>query len=320
MKNKQFYKKLISHVFYYTGVVFILNKIFRKKQIKFLMYHKVKMKNFEQQMKYLVNNYEVINPLLAIERIKSETVSGKEVVITFDDGFKNTYVNAYPVLKKLRIPATLFLTTSYIGASKLSWWDSVKFFLDSCTISQLESINRLNKKVFDSHNLMQYKRSSEKFINLLKNCDNKTREQIVDSISYTIDTKLPRLDDDYLFMNWEEVYELRDVFNFGAHTHTHPILTKCSLPEVRNEIIKSKKIIKEKLGISSRGFCYPNGNFNKKIASIVKNLGFDYACTANNGALGAKDDFFAIKRIGINVDDQLQDFILKLSPAWLVIK
>ena len=318
--NQHFYKKLLSFTFYYSGIIFILNKFHREKTVRFLMYHKVKYKNFEQQMAYLTNNFEVINPLSAVERIKKGVVSGKEIVITFDDGLKNTYINAYPILKKLRIPATLFLTTGYIGTSNLSWWNSISIFLGSCTIEQLKLIIPLNKKTFSSYKLAKYKRCPQKLIDVLKNCDDKTRVIIVNRITKPIHNKLENIEYDNLFISWKEVYEMSGVFNFGAHTHTHPILTKCSIHKAKNEIIKSKKIIKRKLGIVAKGFCYPNGNFNIKIINLVTSLGFEYACTTINGAMRTEGDIFTIKRIGINIDDNLNDFKLKLSPLWSLIK
>lgn len=78
----------------------------------------VTVRQFEQQMVYLSENFNVISLEKAVEYIKNGDIPEKNsIVITFDDGYKDNYCNAYPILKKLKLPATIFLLVSYIGTS-----------------------------------------------------------------------------------------------------------------------------------------------------------------------------------------------------------
>ena len=73
--------------------------------------------NFEQQIKYLTSNYEVISLKDHIEYMKCTVrrqSSANYAVVTFDDGNKNNYTNAYPILKKYGCPATIFIPTAFI--------------------------------------------------------------------------------------------------------------------------------------------------------------------------------------------------------------
>ena len=73
----------------------------------------VKLDNFEDQMKYLEENYHVISLLDYLKILENNVIYlPNTVVVTFDDGFKNFYNLAYPILKKYQIPATCFVITS----------------------------------------------------------------------------------------------------------------------------------------------------------------------------------------------------------------
>lgn len=86
--------------------------------------YNVNPSSFKDQMKFLYENkYSVIKLEELIScLIEKKELSRKAVVITFDDGYKNNYVNAFPVLKQYGYPATIFLATDYIGAGKVFPW------------------------------------------------------------------------------------------------------------------------------------------------------------------------------------------------------
>lgn len=77
----------------------------------------------------------------------------------------------------------------------------------------------------------------------------------------------------------EEIVGLKKDFEIGAHSMTHPRLTKISEREAFNEIIDSKKYLEKLLGKEVRCFCYPGGEYNEKIMEYVEKSGFYYART-----------------------------------------
>ncbi|GAG99117.1 unnamed protein product, partial [marine sediment metagenome] len=166
------------------------------------------------------------------------------VAITFDDGYKNSFIDAYPILKKYKVPATLFLTSGLINENKLAWWDQVELFYGDK--SKVESMKNL---------------PNEKRIKMLE-------------------TMIPQKKDipeKYKFLSKNEVQNMSDVFSYGSHTLSHPILTMTKKSEVKKEIYNSKKKLENLLNMKIRSFCYPNGDFNDEIKHIVKNAGYDYA-------------------------------------------
>jgi len=111
-----------------------------KRRIPILTYHRVcdvpqeedglplvvSVRRFDQQMRFLKSiGYQSISLDEAVDALeKATTIPRKSVVITFDDGYKDTYLNAFPTLKNYAFTATVFLVSSLIGCS--NEWDAEK--------------------------------------------------------------------------------------------------------------------------------------------------------------------------------------------------
>lgn len=115
----------------------LTNKIHKSiyKTVPVLLYHRidnldndpvmlsVRPDTFDKHMKYLQENYDPISLNEMIERAKGNCLNGKEVCVTFDDGYRDNMMNALPILQKYNIPATIFITTSQIGQKASFEWD-----------------------------------------------------------------------------------------------------------------------------------------------------------------------------------------------------
>jgi peptidoglycan/xylan/chitin deacetylase (PgdA/CDA1 family) len=223
------------------------------------------------------------------------------LIITFDDGYKDFYINAYPILNKYSVPTTLFLTTDYISHKCISWWDKLSYiinitdkrelnipFLGNYVLSEKYKYKVINELISKLKNFTEYKKNM--VLNLMAN-----------KLNVNYDEK--KLCEN-LFLNWNEVIELSENnILLGAHTTSHPILTKVKVKEARKEILNSKKIIESKIKKEVKIFSYPNGqkeDFNEKIKSILKSCGFTAAVTTIFGSNYPKNknfDLYSIKRI-----------------------
>jgi len=121
---------VISFIMYFSGIEpfykFIRKIVLRHFIAAVLVYHRIDDKNdtpditvsskkFKNQMLYLKKNFNIFSLDELIDMYKNNRqLKGDVVAITFDDGYKDNYINAYPVLKEYDIPATIFLVTSLI--------------------------------------------------------------------------------------------------------------------------------------------------------------------------------------------------------------
>jgi peptidoglycan/xylan/chitin deacetylase (PgdA/CDA1 family) len=109
--------------------------------VPILMYHhisenngglNVSPQNFKKQMEFLHRGgYKVISLKELSHGIKADRgFNFKTVVITFDDGYRDNFVYAYPILKKYGFPATIFLVSSYVGQDDFLTWDQIRQMKD----------------------------------------------------------------------------------------------------------------------------------------------------------------------------------------------
>ena len=114
---------------------------FKEHQVVVLAYHNVdefNKKLFEEQMIFMKDNYEVIPLGKLVDYLKNGiTRNAKYAAITFDDGYRDNYEIAFPIIERQKIPATLYLTAGYLDSNsdKYLKWDMARKMIDSDLIS-----------------------------------------------------------------------------------------------------------------------------------------------------------------------------------------
>lgn len=324
-KIKLFLRYIISSLLYYTGFLALYRRCFLKDKAIILVYHRVidfkeetiplldgiyvTKQTFQKHMKYLSKNHNVVSLEELIDTIKrGRKFKDYTCAITFDDGWQDNYKYAFPILKKFNLPATILLTTGFIGKTEWFWQDKVMYLI----YNFLENKEQLKKEIDDvtkSWNiltpLLKNNTLSEEHLNEIIN---KLKELPINEIDKIIDEmkvklKIKDFPSKRLTLNWEEIDEMaNDNITFGSHTVNHPILTNLSDDEITTELSISKKTLDEYLSIKIRGFCYPNGDYNAKIKKMTKENGYGYAVTTQKGFTTNQDDLYGIKRIAVHND------------------
>jgi len=130
-------------------VIYFLKRMFlSKNKAVILMYHSIgdskvffniKRDEFETQMKFLKeNNYNVVSIKKILEYLDNKSIPPKTIAITFDDGYQDNFLNAWPILKKYNFPATIFLATANAGFDFMVRGEEMKF-LNWDEMSEMES-------------------------------------------------------------------------------------------------------------------------------------------------------------------------------------
>lgn len=301
-------------------------RYFNRKKLAILLYHGVspkisqgisnyrgkfiEPKNFNRQIKYLKKNYTILELDKAIELLKSNSLPLYSLIITFDDGYKNFYDYAYPILKQNQIPATVFLPTDFID-KKIPLW-----------VDRLEYAIGLRKESFQ-HKIKTDTALRQKLKLLPENKKNEELKKIEDMNVEKLDN-FSGEKSAYAPLEWSQILEMQNnKINFGAHTKTHPILTQLSAEETKKEITESALILKEKTGKISKIFSYPNGqpkDFNEEIKTIMKKTNFKGALTTIEGFNDKNTDMFELKRITMDKTDNFAYFLSCVSGIKFFIK
>ena len=199
----------------------------------------------------------------------------KMVNISFDDGFRDIYEYAYPILKKYNIPFTIYLTTAFPEGKAEIWW------------IQLEQLIANNTTLVVQDKEYQCRTADEK---------RQLFNELIQQIYQSSDTPSGvfkqwfagyQTDMAGLALTWDELAEMLSsgLLTVGSHTQSHPMLTKILTEEVRQELLESKNLIEQHLSISVNHFSYPHSAYNMEIANELRLVGYKSATLGYGGSI-----------------------------------
>jgi peptidoglycan/xylan/chitin deacetylase (PgdA/CDA1 family) len=253
---------------------------------------------FKRQVEYLARRF----PIVSLD----DVVNGKawrypySCAITLDDGYRDNYLNAFPVLSALKIPATIFLATGYVEENRLPWYDQVALGLKLTTRKHLD-LSALGGPVFALDSLPGRAAWVDPTRMWLRRMSESQRETALTELFGQLGVS-PSLNLREQMLHWTEVQSMaRGGVTFGAHTVTHPCLAGVSGNRAREEITNSKKAIECRLQEPVRFFAYPFGgalDFTAETKAAVAEAGFSAAVTTVWGFNGPTQDRIALFRCG----------------------
>ena len=298
----------------------------RKKNHKFqvILYHRVNdnpisggipVKVFERRMELLHRYFNVLPLEELVERLTRKDVPPNAVAITFDDGYQDNYENAFPILKQFGLPSTIFLTTGVLDNKNMLWHDLVFDVFGRTTARSII----IEGKEYPFSKIPEKRIALKTFLRNIRLYNPQERDKRIRQLAKDLQVEETRRTNNGM-LSWKEIREMsRYNISFGAHTVTHPILSRMPLAEAVDEIVSSKETIEQKLGLPVRLFAYPNGSkedFNIFIKQALKKAGFLCAVTTIRGANSVHADPFELRRVWF-WDKDPQKFILRLGWSKL---
>jgi len=335
-----------AYLLYYTGILGWITKIRLNGKCVVLMYHKVLNQQeikksfsqssiivsklaFESHMKYLSQKFNVISLAEFTKSIKNKNVfKSKSCLVTFDDGWRDNFINAYPILKKYLIPAAIFIPSAYIDTNRRFWQEHLTQLLmllySRCNESKKfkekksSTIDYSQIKEIVDCNETQLKEKVSSFVATQKNTDHGDTLQMIAELAERLEHKIIKTDDSRDFLNWNEILIMsQGNIEFGSHGLNHKILTRKGV-SVPKELLKSKKEIEQHLGKKITSISYPNGNYNEEIIEEAKSSGYETAFGTQNGLMAPDDNPFTIKRVNIHEDmtNSIPMFLARIVGLW----
>lgn len=279
---------------------------------------------FANQMAYVAKHFNVIDLMTLHNFFKHQVpLPARPLLITFDDGYRDNYLNAYPILKANNLPAVFFLITDWLDKPTLPWWDECAYYFHHSAQKEV-TLPLLGKQTISSK--QQRKRVLDKLLGQLKTLPEVERQALMPQLSEALELDPPSPDSS-LFMSWDQAREL--VANGHAcqpHSINHPILTRIPPEEMRWQLEASRKRIISETGQDVVALAYPNGqtsDYNQATQEALQELGYSMAFTMSQGPILAQKASrkpFEIPRISGQRRDTLASFILKVNGLYNVKK
>ena len=266
---------------------------------------------FAARMAHIARHYRVLTVEELAARLQEGRVPRNTLAITFDDGYRDNLTHAAPILKRLGLPATVFLVTGHIDTPQALWFDRLALAFKTATVRRVA--------LRDGH-LVSLGTVGERLAGLdvaldhLKHVSDDERSASVERLVGALRPNLER--PKRLMLSWDEVDALRGLgFSIGAHTVTHPILSRLSPDRAWDEIHGSKAAIEKAFGDPVRAFAYPNGgpdDYNTTVTRLVQDAGFTCALTTRRGLNDTDTPVLELRRGG-PWEHHLPTFAVKLA-------
>lgn len=267
---------------------------------------------FEAQMRFLAERMTPV-PLDAIGQALAQgrPLPARAVAVTFDDGYEDNYRHAFPILRRLGIPATIFLTTARIGTRHVFWWDGVRSVIreteapeaDLRAVAGGRWLPGQARTVFRLDGPKSREAASAEIVALLRRVREGRVAAIVDALREELRVAPAEIKGPAM-LSWEQVAEMhRAGVQFGAHTATHPNLAHLEPAVARREAWDSKHAIEARLRTRVTAFAYPFGqptDFDPSAEHLVRTLGFETIWTASPGAIRAGMDRGRLPRVSLS--------------------
>ena len=252
-------------------------------------------KRFDATLGWLARLFRVVSLREGIDALYEGRLGRRSVAITFDDGYADNAQIAAPLLREHGMHATFFVASGFLGGGRM-WNDTV--------IETLRRIkgNRIDLAAFglgelDTSTPRARRAAMDQLLMTLKYLPPVQREESVTRFARSIGHALP----DDLMMRPEQLCSLADAgMEIGAHTVSHPILSRLDDASARDEIANGRSSLEAIIGREVRLFAYPNGkpgeDYGKNHVAMARELGFSAAVSTAWGTATTNDDRFELPR------------------------
>jgi len=307
---------------HYSGVREMLSAVQRRavggRRVLILSYHRVvadfagetrrslytlniEQKTFRRHLEVLQESHDVVPLDDALSVLDGTRQAARDVaVITFDDGYRDVYQHAYPVLRDLRIPAVVYVPSAFIGTDRRLCHDRL-----------FAALRRMRERSIGPMAVGVGNPGERWLIDALEGdaAPHLALERLIawhptpgllrlaDALDDRLGLASYRPPEGELPMTWEMLREMEaQGITTGAHTAEHTVLTHQRLDDARREVALCKSVIEKAVKRPVKHFAYCNGYYSAGVAQAVKAEGFVSAVTTEDMPNTPGVDPFALKR------------------------
>lgn len=246
---------------------------------------------FARILQWITSQFRVLDPLEACERLYAGTLPSRPAIVSFDDGYRDNYTVALPVLRRHRIRAAFFVATAYLEGGMM-FNDRVIEAVRRCEKDSIVLVDPDGEEAgslrLPLNDPAQRRTAVETILRWIKHRDPQMRLRCVEALERETGVGAHFLRSTPLMMDAEQVRALhREGMQVGGHTRTHPILVKIRDEEARAEIGGGISDLASITGERPVLFAYPNGrrgtDFDERHAGMLQEYGVRYAFTTHPG-------------------------------------
>jgi peptidoglycan/xylan/chitin deacetylase (PgdA/CDA1 family) len=183
---------------------------------------------FREQLEYLKKYYNVLSMSQMIAILESNReFPERSAMVTFDDGLRNNYSIAYPILKEYSISATIFLTMDFIETERFFWFDELYFLVQQGVVQgyDFSKFGIIEKDFHENGDIWDvYLNHVER----MKRMCEQEQKDIIEQLRREVKVNMNDFVEDFGMLKWDQIREMKEsgLIDFGVHTATHRILSE----------------------------------------------------------------------------------------------
>lgn len=266
---------------------------------------------FVRQVEAIAAAYEVVPLEEGLRGLAPGAEAPPRAALTFDDGYEDFARAAYPVLRERNLPATVFLSTAFLGGDGATWHGRLHHGLTKTERSSLSWGGRsYTLRSTDSR-----ARASIDLQSALKVLPGPELEKRVDEILAELGVEgagAAAPGSPFRILRREEVGRIagEGLVRFGAHGHRHWILSRLTGEEKAREIVESVRAVGEAAGVPPLHFAYPNGgegDYDTGTIELLRERGIRAAATMKRGRCRSGTPLFELPRAWVDEGTDLRE-------------
>lgn len=286
-----------------AGVILMLHRVLASDDAADLPHRNelcVGPKAFEHLLGWLKKHFDCVSLMEILQPGKLRSDRPK-ITLTFDDGWRDNAVNAFPLLQKYQVPASIFLSTDFIGSRQRFWWESIGETLWGShgerarkqLIDCLQQIGRPLPVPFDELDVERRSLTLLHFLQSLKTLSPQDLNRLTDECP---DESLPQA------LDWHQVRSLEasGLVRFGPHGASHAILTGLDDQHLHEELSRSRDALLNGCNRPLPVYCYPNGDNDARVRKQVCEHDFPFALGTGTGIYRRNCDPLNLPRFGVS--------------------
>lgn len=267
----------------------------------------VSPETFRMHMRILKSRFETVK---LGEWVKKAGEGGElpefACAVTFDDGWRDNYDCAYPILKEYAVPATIFVVSGFVGTRSSFWPNRLMRMFNHASAEERGRLSEyLEESGLDFPLPETGRLDPVQLDRLVEACKTIPEDALLNWLRSLESAKNNKSRvDEVDMMDWNQLRDMQagGLVDIGSHTCRHRRLVDgLDAGLMRMEIESSKTGIQEKLHAPVEAFCYPNGDYTPEAVELVRR-NYAFACTTQLGWNTRNSDFMRLKRVGVHED------------------
>lgn len=304
-----------------TGSILMLHRVVPDETAAALPHREplcVGKSSFENLLLWLKQHFDCV-PLAELFALNGTSDRRPRVALTFDDGWRDNAVHAFPLLRQHQVPASIFLSTDFIGSARRFWWEAIgetlwgSFGAEArerlaATLRQLQLVPPAELAAEQPDE--QRSKALAGFLQRLKRLPADQLQALADGCPEPAEPHA---------LDWQQVAEMEasGLVRFGPHGASHAILTELDESSLEAEVQRSRETLDRHCAAPLPIYCYPNGDHDAHVHAALRRQGYRLALSTRPGLVRNRPtEDLALPRIGVSHQSARQPGLL----AWRLLQ